>query len=129
MFQRDYMLRMIEAVAQAIGRVMRLLAQKKPDEAEQALAEAYNGLSIDKELLLMLDGRSLRAHFGEPDKLVLAARVLICDAEVQLHKAELRAAAKRLKAAQRLLTEHGAPPAEVSAELARVHEALASRSA
>jgi len=124
MFQRDYILRMIEAVSRAIGRVMRALAQKKPVEAEQELAEGYNALSIDRELLLMLDGPSLRAHFGDPDKLVLAARLLVCDAEVQLHKAEPRAAARRLRAARRLLAEHGAPPEDVSAELARVSAAL-----
>jgi len=124
MFQRDYILRMIQAVAQAIGQVLRALAEKKPDAAEQALAEGYSALSIDRELLLMLDGPSLRSHFGDAEKLVLAARLLICDAEVQQHKGELRAAQRRLKAARRVLAEHGAAPDEVRAELDRVAAAL-----
>lgn len=124
MFQRDYMLRMLEAAAQAIGRVLRLMAQKKPDEAEQALGEGYSALSIDRELLLMLDGPSLRAHFGDDDKLLMSARLLLCDCELQLHKGQPRAAARRLKAARRVLAEHGAPPAEVSTELVRVTAAL-----
>lgn len=124
MFQRDYIQRMLDAVAQVIARVLRLIAQKKPDEAEQALGEGYSALSIDRELLLMLDGPSLRAHFQDEDKLLMAARLLLCDCEVQIHKGEPRAAARRLKAARRILTEHGAPPPEVSAELARVTAAL-----
>lgn len=126
MFQRDYILRMIQAVAGAIARVLKLLAQKKPEEAEQALAEGYSALSIDRELLLMLDGPSLRNHFGDPDKLLMAARLLICDAEVQLHLGAQRAAARRLKAARRVLAEHTAPPAEVTDELARVEQAVAA---
>ena len=54
MFQRDYIQRMLDAVAQVIARVLRLIAQKKPDEAEQALGEGYSALSIDRELLLMI---------------------------------------------------------------------------
>ena len=127
MFQRDYILRMAQAVAGAIARVLRLLAQKKPEEAEQALAEGYSALSIDRELLLMLDGPSLRAHFGDPDKLLMAARMLICDAEVQLHRGLARAAARRLKAARRVLAEHAEPPAEVTDELRRVADAIAER--
>lgn len=124
MFQRDYMLRMLEAAAAAIARALGAIAKKKPDEAEQALGEGYRALSIDRELLLMLDGPSLRAHFGDADKLLMSARLLLCDCELQLHKGELRAAARRLKAARRVLNEHGAPPSEVSDELARVTAAL-----
>jgi hypothetical protein len=120
MFQRDYILRMIDAAAQAIAKAMKLLiAQKKPNEAEQEVAAGYAALSIDREMLLVLDAQTLKTQLGDDDKLTMAIRLLLCDCEIQCHKPARRAAARRLKAAQRLLAEHGKAPAELHDELAR----------
>lgn len=109
MFQRDYILRMMQAVAQVAARVLRLLKQQKnPEEAQQVLAEGYNALSLDREMLLMLDGPSVRTHCGgEDEKLGLAVRLLLLDCEVQLHKAQKREAQRTLRAAKRALQEIG----------------------
>ena len=128
MFQRDYILRMIDAVAQAVARVRRLLAQKKsPEEAQQVLAEAYKRLSFDREFLLVLDGPSIRTHCGNDDeKLALAVRLLLSDCEVQVYNAERREALRTLKAARRALAEVSDKPADLSVELERLSAAVAA---
>jgi hypothetical protein len=128
MFQRDYILRMMDAVAQAVARVIRLLRQQKnPEEAQQVLAEAYKGLSLDREFLLVLDGPSIRTHCGNDDeRLALAARLLLSDCEVQVYKADRREASRTLKAARRALAEVSDKPADLSAELERMTGAVAA---
>lgn len=128
MFQRDYILRLIDAVAEAVARVLRLIAQKKdPEEAQQVLAEAYKGLSLDREFLLVLDGPSIRIHCGNDDeKLALAVRVLLSDCEVQVYKADQREASRTLKAARRALAEVSEKPADLVAELARMTAVVAA---
>jgi len=128
MFQRDYILRMMDAVAQAVARVVRLLQQhKKPEEAQQVLDEAYKGLSLDREFLLVLDGPSIRTHCGNDDeKLALAARLLLSDCEVQVFKAERREALRAFKAARRALAEVSDKPADLSAELERLSAVVAA---
>jgi hypothetical protein len=128
MFQRDYILRMFEAVAQVAARVLRALRQnKKPEEAETAIAEGYRTLSLDREFLLVLDGPSIRTHCGNDDeKLALAARMLLLDCELQVHKADRREATRALKAARRTLKEVPEAPAELSAELERLSQAVAA---
>jgi hypothetical protein len=124
MFQRDYMLRMLNQAALAIARVFRRMAEQKPDEAEQALAEGYLALGLDRELLLMLDAASLRNHFDDEEKLAMAVRLLLCDAELQLHKGVRRSARQRLKAAGRLLEQLKTPDAALTSEFARVTAAV-----
>lgn len=125
MFQRDYILRMIDAVAQAIARALKLLIQeKKPEQAEQVIAEAYSTLSLDREMLLMLDGPSIRTHCGDDDKLALAVKLLLCDSEIQLHKGDRSMALRALKAARRALQAHGQPPQELQEQLQRQTLAL-----
>ena|ERR1700712_1040931 len=131
MFQRDYILRMMEAVAQVAARVMRLLAQKKkPEEAQQVVAEGYNALSLDREMLLLLDGPSVRTHCGGDDeKLGLAVRLLLLDCEVQLAKLDKREAQRTLRAAKRALAEiakQSPAPEELRAELERMTGAVAT---
>lgn len=128
MFQRDYILRMMDAVAQAVARVVRLLRQQKnPEEAQQVLAETYRALSLDREFLLVLDGPSIRTHCGNDDeKLLMAGRLLLSDCEVQLHKAERRGASRALKAARRALAELPEQPADLNAELERLTQAVAA---
>jgi hypothetical protein len=125
MFQRDYILRMMDAVAQAVARVLRLLAQKKPDEARQVIGESYRALSLDREFLLVLDGPSIRTHCGnEDERVALAARLLLADCEVQVHTGDRREALRTLRAARRALTEVPEKPADVSAELERMTQAV-----
>lgn len=127
-FQRDYILRMFEAVAQVAARVLKLLVQqKKPEEAQQVVAEGYRTLSLDREFLLVLDGPSIRTHCGGDDeKLQLAAKLLLLDCEVQVHKAERREALRTLKAARRVLGELREKPEELSQDLERLAQVVAA---
>ncbi|HET8932617.1 MAG TPA: hypothetical protein VFN67_04215 [Polyangiales bacterium] len=128
MFQRDYILRMFEAVAGVAARVFKLLVQqKKPEEAQQVIAEGYRTLSLDREFLLVLDGPSIRTHCGgEDEKLQLAAKLLLLDCEVQVHKAERREALRTLKAARRVLGELREKPEELSSDLERLAQVVAA---
>lgn len=102
MFQRDYLLRIIDMAAQAIARALKSLVKKQPEEAEQELSAAFSALPIDRELLLLLDANSVRTQLGDDGVVQTVAKLLVCDAEVQLHKGDARAALRRLRAARRL---------------------------
>jgi hypothetical protein len=126
-FQRDYIMRAVQQAAEALARAVRALLNKKEDEAEQALAEGYNALGIDRELLLLLDATSLRSQLADDEKVAMAVRLLLGDAEVQQSRGESAAALRRLRAAIRLaatLPTLPTPDETLDAELARVREAL-----
>ena len=127
MFQRDYIMRAVQQAAEALARAVRALLNKKEDEAEQALAEGYNALGIDRELLLLLDATSLRSQLADDEKVAMAVRLLLGDAEVQQSRGETAAALRRLRAAIRLaatLPTLPTPDETLDADLARVREAL-----
>ncbi len=61
MFQRDYILRLVEQLAKTLGVVLTLKKARRFDEAELALAEAAKNLvGLDVETLLALPGRADR---------------------------------------------------------------------
>ena len=121
MFRRDYILRLIEQAAQAVARALKLMVQKKPEEAQQQLDSAYALLSLDRELLLALDANSLRGHIADSERREMAARILLSDAELHCEKAAARPALRRLRAARRLLETLDAPaPRDLLDELDRV---------
>ena len=128
MFQRDYILRMMDAVAQAVARVARLLRQQKnPEEAQQVVGETYRALSLDREFLLVLDGPSIRTHCGsDEEKLAMAVRLLLLDCEVQVHARDRREANRTLKAARRALAEVADKPADLCEELERLTGVVAA---
>jgi hypothetical protein len=129
-FQRDYILRLIDQAAQAVARALRLVLKKQPEEAAQQLSSAYGLLSLDRELLLALDTASLRSHITEPERREMAARILLGDAELQSGMGERRTALRCLRAARRLLDtlDPEATPERQSLleELARVSQLLDS---
>lgn len=124
MFQRDYILRAVQQAAEALARALRLLLQKKPEEAEQALQEGYAALGIDRELLLLLDAVTLRRQLGEEEKLSMAVRLLLGESELRLERGEAAAAARRWRAAARLSEQLAEVPEDLAEELARLQRAL-----
>jgi len=124
MFQRDYIMRAVQQAAEALARALRLLLQKKPEEAEQALQEGYAALGIDRELLLLLDAETLRRQLGDEEKLSMAVRLLLGEAELKLAGGEAGAAAKRWRAAARLSEQLAELPEDFSQELARLQRLL-----
>ena len=124
MFQRDYIMRAVQQAAEALARALRLLLQKKREEAEQALQEGYAALGIDRELLLLLDAETLRRQLGDEEKLSMAVRLLLGEAELKLAGGEAGAAAKRWRAAARLSEQLAELPEDFSQELARLQRLL-----
>lgn len=124
MFQRDYIMRAVQQAAEALARVLRALLKKKDDEAEQALAEGYAALGIDRELLLLLDATSLRSQLADDAKVAMAARLLLGDAQVRQARGEHQAALRRLRAALRLAATLPASDETLRSELAEVRQAL-----
>ena len=124
MFQRDYILRVVQQAAEALARALRLLLQKKPEEAEQALQEGYAALGIDRELLLLLDAVTLRRQLGEEEKLSMAVRLLLGESELRLQRGEAGAAAKRWRAAARLSEQLTQVPEDLAEDLARQQRTL-----
>jgi hypothetical protein len=123
-FQRDYIMRAVQQAAEALARALRLLVQKKEDEAEEALADGYNALGIDRELLLLLDPGSLRSQLADDEKVAMAVRLLLGDAEVRASRGEPQAALKRLRAGIRLAGTLPKKDDSLDAEIARVRTAL-----
>ena len=124
MFQRDYIMRAVQQAAEALARALRALLKKQPEEAEQALQEGYAALGIDRELLLLLDAPTLRRQLGDEEKLSMAVRLLLGDAEVTLARGEAGAAARRWRAAARLSEQLASLPEELGQELTRLQRSL-----
>jgi len=125
MFQRDYLMRMIQQAAEALARALRFLRERKEEEAEQALGEGYAAVGIDRELLLLLDAPTLRRQLADDEKVAMAVRLLIGDAELRHARGEGSAAARRLRAAARLAEQlGGGPEVELTGELERVRSLI-----
>src|SRR5262249_9749787 len=107
-----------------------LMLKKQPEEAAQQLSSAYGLLSLDRELLLALDAASLRSHIPDPERREMAARILLCDAELRAQEGELRTALRCLRAARRLidtLDQESTPERQnLLEEVARVAQLLDS---
>ncbi len=128
MFQRDYLMRVIQQAAEALARALRLLRERKQEDAEQALGEGYSALGIDRELLLLLDAPTLRSQLADDEKVAMAARLLVGDAELRHARGQGSAAARRRRAARRLAEQLASgPELELTAELERV-DSLIDRS-
>lgn len=120
MFQRDYILRMVEQASRAIARALGLLLQQKHEAAEAELATGYAALGFDRELIGVLDAATFARHFGDDDRIEAAVRLLLCDARLGLATgAEVRAR-RCLRLARGLLQQLAAPPAELAAELEEI---------
>lgn len=124
MFQRDYLMRMVAQVAQAVARALGLIAKRKNDEAQQELDTGYGALGMDRELLLILDGPTLARQLGDDQRITAAMTLLLCDAELQLARADRPGAQKRLRAAQRLRAHVASVDADLEQAFERVDDML-----
>lgn len=111
MFQRDYLLRMIEQMTGALAAVMGLRQQKKFEAAYEALDDLLHRLSLPKRAVLkalsvpdvveMLTARGLT----ETDKLIAVAKALRADAAVAKDAGDAEEASAALAKAIRLYAE------------------------
>jgi hypothetical protein len=123
-FQRDYLMRIVDQIGQAVGRALGLIAKRKTDEAQQQLDTGYAALGMDRELLLILDGPTLARQLGDDQRIAAAITLLLCDAELQLARSDRLAAQKLLRAASRLRDQLPAAGADVEQAFERVDDLL-----
>src|SRR5688500_13053886 len=64
MFQRDYILRIIEQVARSVARALGLMQERKLEQAESELQSGYGVLGLDRALALVLDTGTLVQMLG-----------------------------------------------------------------
>lgn len=117
LFQRDYILRMVEQAAQAIARALGLVAQHKMQDADRALAEGYSALGFDRELIGVLDAATFARQFGDDDRISAAVRLLICDAQLCATRGDHARSDTRLRLASGLLSRLEMPNLTLQAEL------------
>lgn len=127
LFQRDYILRMVEQAAQAIARALGLLAQDKPEEAEHALALGYSALGFDRHLIGVLDAATFARQLGDDERIAAAVRLLLCDAELCERRSDLAGSKRRLRLAAGLVEQLSTPAPSLQSELDAALEQARSR--
>jgi hypothetical protein len=124
LFQRDYILRLIQQVAQVIARAMGLITERKLEDAEAELASGYSTLGLDRELVGVLDAAGLARLLGDDDRIAAAVRLIVCDARLRLAQSDPRRAARLLRSARGLMQQLPAPEPALEEELERAESEL-----
>ena len=73
MFQRDYLIRVIEQAVQAIARMLGLIERGDYEAARIEAEEAYDLLGVPAELALRMDAAGLAELLVRPEKIRLLA--------------------------------------------------------
>jgi hypothetical protein len=126
---RDYLLRMIQRVAQAIAAALGKRAEGQPDEGlallERARAEIFG---VIRSALDAVDPASVNSMLSEADKVRAYARFLAVEADLRDDRGEARAAASARRRALAVLLEMAAARAgELGAEDREAIAALAAK--
>lgn len=83
MIRQDYLMRMIQQLAELIGRAMGLAKKGRTEEAEQVLDEALaTHIGMPRAMLDKLPPEEIARLLGPEKSMVVAA---ILDAEAQIH--------------------------------------------
>ncbi|BDG03877.1 hypothetical protein [Anaeromyxobacter oryzae] len=81
--QRDWILRIVEQLAQALARVAGLRKQARTEDAVKELAGAASGLAgIDLHMAASVDAATLAGLVREPVRMAVLARVMLERAEI-----------------------------------------------
>jgi len=93
--QRDYILRIIETLAQAIARIVTLRAKGATEEARQEIGRTAGSLfGFDLNLLPVLGPAAVAAQLGHPEKVAALAKLLDERAAVERQAGDAAAAAR-----------------------------------
>jgi hypothetical protein len=117
LFQRDYILRLVQQVAQVLARAMGLIAERKLPDADAELASGYGALGLDRELVGVLDATGLARLLGDDDRIAAAVRLIAGDARLRLAQGEPRRAARLLRSARGLMQQLRDPQPALEQEL------------
>jgi hypothetical protein len=119
MFERDYVMRAVKQVAQALARVLGLRQLGKQEEADRELDELYRGLvPFDRELLHLLDPQTLAGMIREPERVVAICRLLAFEADEADQRGEPERAQRGRRRALALLQAGVREPNEDAEALA-----------
>ena len=92
MFQRDWLLRLVEQIAEMTAKALTLANEGRHEEANRELDRAYRDLSLPRDLVSLLDARSITMMVGEKR----AALIQLLEAEIEVMRlAGNEAAAKQ----------------------------------
>jgi TPR repeat protein len=106
--QRDYLLRIIEAFAQAMARILTLRRAGQHEAAKQEIAAAARSLfGVDLGLLEAVGAGPVAAQLGHPEKVEALAKLLDERAGVERDRGD-EAAAGRWAARAAALRAHAA---------------------
>ena len=117
MFQRDYILRLVQQVGQVIARAMGLITERKLENADAELASGYGVLGLDRGLVGVLDATGLARLLGDDDRIAAAVRLIAHDARLRLAQGDPRRAARLLRSARALLGQLSDPQPAIAHEL------------
>jgi hypothetical protein len=93
--QRDYILRIIEALAQALARIVALRKRGATEEAKQEIAAtARSLLGVDLGLLEALGAGAVATQLGQPERIDALAQLVDERAEVERARGDEAAAAR-----------------------------------
>jgi hypothetical protein len=87
MYQKDYIMRMVEAFSKVIARILGLKEKGKLDEAESLLMETYNTiLKVDPENLHQFSERDWKQFCKErsQEELEMMAELLTLEGEIRI---------------------------------------------
>jgi hypothetical protein len=108
-FEKDFILRLVAQIAAAIARVLQLKQEKKYDQAEKEIGEAYFELfGIDPRLLPLVQPQALLQSLGHPTRVTAFCGLMAEQADLLALRGDRRGASSLARRALELL-EH-APP-------------------
>lgn len=117
LFQRDYILRLVQQVAQGIARAMGLIKERKLEDADAELASGYSTLGLDRGLVGVLDAAGLARLLGDEDRIAAAVRLIAYDARLWLAQGDQRRGARLLRSARGLMQQLTEPAPAIEQEL------------
>jgi hypothetical protein len=105
-FREDYILRIIQQMADFLARIA---GHNRKREFDKAVSEASRAwaevLDVPRELVEVLDTPTLAGMLGDPDKMRLASQLLVEEARAVAGKGDPLGAAQRYRRAFELLLE------------------------
>jgi hypothetical protein len=112
-FHRDYLMRIIQQVIEAIAKMMGLIEEGKSDRALKEAERAYELLDVPRELLEVASTETLADVLVRPDKMRLCARLMAAEgAAYAANRDPLMAVKKRRAALELFLEAHGQDPVD-----------------
>jgi hypothetical protein len=106
MFRQDYILRMIEQLADFLARMAGHNRKREFDKTIEEASRAWTDvLDVPRELVDVLDTPTLAAMLREPDKMRAAAQLLVEEARAIAGKGDPLGAGQRYRRAYELVLE------------------------